>query len=100
MKRWLAGGIALVLLAFLAVKHNKFRLACYEARLVQAQRQLFALEKQGKAYRPAHEILTETKLICNSTLASKDRKYPLGWLEGSVYLNHNNMDVVQLFHLG
>ena len=38
--------------------------------------------------------------IIATTLAIKDRKYPLGWLEGSVYLNHNNMEVVQLFHLG
>jgi hypothetical protein len=38
--------------------------------------------------------------IIATTLAIKDKKYPLGWLERSGYLNHNNMDVVQLFRMG
>jgi hypothetical protein len=38
--------------------------------------------------------------IIATTLAMKDKKYPLGWLERSGYLNHNNMDVVQLFCMG
>jgi hypothetical protein len=38
--------------------------------------------------------------IIATTLAMKDKKYPLGWLERSGYLNHNNMDVVQLFRMG
>lgn len=71
MKKWIGGGLAVLLLASLAVKQNKFRLAYYESRLLQAKRQLFALEKQGKAYRPAHQILTETKWICSAT-----RDYP------------------------
>ena len=38
--------------------------------------------------------------IIATTLSIKDKKYPLGWLERSGYLNHNNMDVVQLFRMG
>jgi len=67
MKKWLVAGIAVLLLAYLAVKQNKFRMAYYESRLLRAKRQLFALEKQGQAWRPAHEILTETKWICSAT---------------------------------
>jgi hypothetical protein len=70
-KKWLGSGIAVLLLAVLAVERNTFRWAYYESRLLQAKRQLFALEKQGKAYRPAHQILYETKWICSAT-----RDYP------------------------
>ena len=38
--------------------------------------------------------------IIDTTLAIKDEEYPLGWLESDGYLNHNNMDVVELFRLG
>ncbi|HUI08359.1 MAG TPA: HXXEE domain-containing protein [Verrucomicrobiae bacterium] len=38
--------------------------------------------------------------IIATTLANKNQKYPHGWLEESGYVNHHNMDVVQLFRLG
>lgn len=38
--------------------------------------------------------------IIDTTLAVKDKEWPLGWLESGAYLNHNNMDVVDIFRLG
>ena len=67
MKKWLGAGFAVLLLTFLAVERNTIRWAYYESRLLRAKRQLFALEEQGQAYRPAHQILTETKWICSAT---------------------------------
>ena len=66
-KKWIVGGIALLLIALFVVGRNTIRWVSYESRLLRAKRQLFALEKEGKAYRPAHEILTETKWIGSST---------------------------------
>lgn len=38
--------------------------------------------------------------VLDTTLAIKDKTYPAGWLSSGHYLNHNNMDVVELFRLG
>ncbi len=38
--------------------------------------------------------------VVNTLLALKDLNYPQGWLEGGSYSNHNNMDVVVVFHYG
>lgn len=38
--------------------------------------------------------------VVDTTLAIKDFSYPAGWLWKSEFWNHNNMDVVALFHLG
>jgi hypothetical protein len=38
--------------------------------------------------------------IIDTTLAIKDQQYPLGWIESGGYVNHHNMDVVELFRLG
>lgn len=38
--------------------------------------------------------------VIYTTLAIKDMKYPAGWLSSGHYLNHNNVDVVDLFRLG
>ncbi len=70
MKKILGGGIAILILAFLiflfAERTAIQRIYC-EFRLLHAKRQLFALEKKGERYRPAHEILEETEWICNAT---------------------------------
>ncbi len=39
------------------------------------------------------------KLI-DTTLAIKGERYPRGWLNPNGYMNHHNMDVVELFRLG
>ena len=67
-KKWFGAVIVVLLLAGLVVlKWNTIRWAYYESRLLRAKRRLFALEQQGKAYRPAHEILYETEWICDAT---------------------------------
>ena len=38
--------------------------------------------------------------VLDTTLAIKDFGYPAGWLWKGEFWNHNNMDVVALFHLG
>jgi hypothetical protein len=38
--------------------------------------------------------------VVDTTLAIKDFSYPAGWLWKGEFWNHNNMDVVALFHLG
>jgi hypothetical protein len=38
--------------------------------------------------------------IINTALALKNLEYPQGWREDGGYSNHNNMDVVVLFHYG
>ena len=38
--------------------------------------------------------------VLDTTLAIKDFSYPAGWLWKGELWNHNNMDVVALFHLG
>ncbi len=38
--------------------------------------------------------------ILDTTLAIKDFNYPAGWLWKDQFWNHDNMDVVALFHLG
>ena len=38
--------------------------------------------------------------VLDTTLAIKDFSYPAGWLWKGEFWNHNNMDVVTLFHLG
>ena len=38
--------------------------------------------------------------VIDTTLAIKDFSYPAGWLWNGEFWNHNNMDVVALFHLG
>lgn len=38
--------------------------------------------------------------VLDTTLAIKDFSYPAGWLWKGDFWNHNNMDVVALFHLG
>jgi hypothetical protein len=38
--------------------------------------------------------------VLDTTLAIKDFNYPAGWLWKDQFWNHNNMDVVALFHLG
>jgi hypothetical protein len=38
--------------------------------------------------------------VLDTTLAIKDFSYPAGWLWKGEFWNHNNMDVVALFHLG
>ncbi|MGD1078642.1 MAG: hypothetical protein ABR881_10020 [Candidatus Sulfotelmatobacter sp.] len=38
--------------------------------------------------------------VLDTTLAIKDFNYPAGWLWKGEFWNHNNMDVVALFHLG
>ena len=45
------------------------------------------------------EISDWSKVI-ETTLAIKDKRYPGGWLSSGQYLNHINMDVVELFRLG
>jgi hypothetical protein len=42
----------------------------------------------------------ELPLMLDTTLAIKDFSYPAGWLWNGQYWNHNNMDVVTLFHYG
>ena len=37
--------------------------------------------------------------VIDTTLAIKDFSYPAGWLWNGEFWNHNNMDVVALFHL-
>src|SRR5579862_5346452 len=39
-------------------------------------------------------------LVLDTTLAIKDFSYPAGWLWKGQFWNHNNMDVVTLFHYG
>jgi hypothetical protein len=38
--------------------------------------------------------------VLDTTLAIKDFDYPAGWLWKGQFWNHNNMDVVALFHYG
>lgn len=38
--------------------------------------------------------------LIDTTLAIKDRAYPMGWLSSGTYLNHNSMDVARIFELG
>jgi len=38
--------------------------------------------------------------VIDTTLAIKNKAWPAGWLAPSGYLNHHNMDVVELFRLG
>ena len=38
--------------------------------------------------------------VLDTTLAIKDFNYPAGWLWKGQFWNHNNMDVVALFHYG
>jgi len=38
--------------------------------------------------------------LLDTLLAVKDLSYPTGWLWKGQYWNHNNMDVVALFHYG
>ncbi len=38
--------------------------------------------------------------LVDSTLSIKDFDYPAGWLWKGQFWNHNNMDVVALFHYG
>lgn len=59
--------IIVLLLAGFALKWNTIRWAYYEVRILRAKRQLFALEQQGKPYRPAHQILYETEWLCGAT---------------------------------
>jgi hypothetical protein len=59
--------IVVLLLACIVLKWNTIRWAYYEIRILRAKRQLFALEKQGKPYRPAHQILYETEWLCDAT---------------------------------
>jgi hypothetical protein len=66
-KKWLAGGLAILILVVLELKLDKIRRAQFKNRLHRAQQQLFMLEKQGKAYRPAHQILTEAKWVFSAT---------------------------------
>jgi hypothetical protein len=42
----------------------------------------------------------EWPTIIATTLAIKDRRYPRGWLTPKGYMNHHNMDVVELFRMG
>ncbi len=42
----------------------------------------------------------EMPRVLNTTLAIKDFNYPSGWLWKGEFWNHNNMDVVALFHYG
>ncbi len=42
----------------------------------------------------------EMPRVLDTTLAIKDFNYPAGWLWKGEFWNHNNMDVVALFHLG
>jgi hypothetical protein len=44
--------------------------------------------------------LPEMPRVIDTTLAIKDFSYPAGWLWKGQYWNHNNMDVVALFHYG
>ncbi len=67
-KKPFGAAIVVLLLAGLVVlKWNTIRWAYYEGRLIRMKRRLFALELQGKAYRPAHQVLYETEWICGST---------------------------------
>jgi hypothetical protein len=59
--------LILTFLVFLVVERAAIQRGFLEMRLVRAKRRLFALERQGKAYRPAHEILYETEWICDAT---------------------------------
>ena len=59
--------IVVLLLACIVLKWNTIRWAYYEIRILRAKRQLFALEQQGKPYRPAHQILYETEWLCGTT---------------------------------
>jgi hypothetical protein len=47
-----------------------------------------------------HGEVPDWPKIIDTTLAIKDRNYPLGWIEGGGYMNHHNMDVAELFRLG
>jgi hypothetical protein len=38
--------------------------------------------------------------LIDTTLAIKDQRYPRGWLNPNGFMNHHNMDVVELFRLG
>ena len=67
MKKWIIIVIAGLFLAFLMYKWNTIRYLYYEIRLIKVKRQLFEFEKQGKAYRPAYEMLYEAQWLCNST---------------------------------
>ena len=59
--------IVVFLLAGIAFKWNTIRWTYFEIRILRAKRQLFALEQQGKPYRPAHQILYETEWLCGTT---------------------------------
>ncbi|MBI1777809.1 MAG: hypothetical protein HYR63_20910 [Proteobacteria bacterium] len=38
--------------------------------------------------------------LIDTTLQIKDQRYPRGWLNRDGYMNHHNMDVVEIFRLG
>jgi hypothetical protein len=47
-----------------------------------------------------HGEVPDWPKIIDTTLAMKDREYPLGWLNDGKYSNHNNTDAIELFRLG